>query len=93
LFAVAAGFAVGLANYVMESLGFRICRFMESKGQMKRFVSTTRVPFEDHPLSNIWAVGCPYALFYYVVARFLWRPLWEKMYFDISFWNIWPFIW
>jgi hypothetical protein len=93
LLAIAAGIAVGLGNYVMESLGFHLCRFLESKGQMKRFVPSTKGMFEDHPVTNIWAVGCPYIILYYIVARFLWATLWQKMYISISPLDIWPFLW
>ena len=48
---------------------------------------------QDHPISNVWAVGAPYILLYYIVSRFLWQQLSSTMYISLAPWDIWPFLW
>ena len=48
---------------------------------------------QDHPISNVWAVGAPYILLYYIVSRFLWGQLSSTMYISLAPWDIWPFLW
>ncbi len=48
---------------------------------------------QDHPISNVWAVGAPYILLYYIVSRFLWAKLSSTMYVSLAPWDIWPFLW
>lgn len=93
LVAVAAGMAVGVGNYITEALAFQLCRFLAQRGHMKRFYPGSKKLFVDHPISNIWAVGSPYIILYYIVSRFLGPQLWGKMYISLSPLNVWPFIW
>ena len=93
--ALAAGFGVGAANYVFEWVGFRLCRLLEARGVVRRFVPTGE-QFEEHPLSNVWAVSAPYVVLYYAVARCLWPGpggLREKMVVSFNPLEIWVFVW
>jgi len=93
LLAVAAGFAVGLGNYIMEDLGFKLCQWLERRGQMQRLAPSTKRLFVEHPLSNIWSVGAPYVVLYYIVAKYLWPRLSSNMYISLAPLDVWPFIW
>jgi len=50
-------------------------------------------PVQDHPASNVWTVGAPYILLYYIVSRFMWPQLGSTMYFSLAPWDVWPFLW
>lgn len=90
--ALLAGFGVGAANYVFERVGFELCRALEARGIVRRFVPTGG-QFESHPLSNVWAVGAPYTVLYYIAARFLWPGLSARMVVSFNPAEIWLFLW
>ena len=90
--ALLAGFGVGAANYVFERAGFQLCRALEARGVVRRFVPTGG-QFEEHPLSNVWAVGAPYTVLYYIAARFLWPGLSARMVVGFNPAQIWLFLW
>ena len=48
---------------------------------------------QDHPVSNVWTVGAPYIILYYIVSRFLWPRMSSTMCFSLAPWDIWPFLW
>jgi len=90
--ALCAGLGVGAANYMLESVGFWLCRALEARGIVRRFVSGGG-QFEEHPLSNVWAVGGPYVALYYAVARWLWPGLSARMYVSFNVLEVWAFVW
>ena len=93
MIAMLAGSAVGLGNYVTEELFFRLCQWLEKRGQMRRLAPSAKKMFVEHPLSNIWSVGAPYVVLYYIVARHLGARLWSSMYISVAPLDVWPFIW
>ena len=63
-------------------------------GDVSEALCTDATPcVQDHPISNVWAVGAPYILLYYIVSRFLWAKLGSTMYISLAPWDIWPFLW
>ena len=76
-----------------EDLGFRLCQWLAEKGQMRRLAPGTKRLFEEHPLSNIWAVGALYVLLYHVVFKYLMEGLVERAYISLNHLDVWPFIW
>ena len=90
--ALLAGFGVGAANYVLEWVGFKLYRALEARGVVRRFVPTGG-QFEEHPLSNVWAVGAPYTVLYYIAARFLWHGLSARMIVSFDPLGLWVFLW
>ena len=76
-----------------EDLGFRLCQALAKRGQMRRLAPGTKRIYEEHPLSNIWTVGAPYILLYYIVMKYLQAGLVERAYFSLNPLDVWPFIW
>ena len=52
--AVVAGLAVGAGNYTTEELGFRLCKYMERHGQMRRLAPGTKRIYEASTLRCSW---------------------------------------
>lgn len=76
-----------------EDLGFRLCQFLAKRGQMRRLAPGTKRMYEEHPLSNIWAVGAPYMILYYVFFKYLAPGLVERAYISLNPLDVWPFLW
>ena len=60
---------------------------------MRRLAPGTKRLYEEHPLSNIWAVGAPYVVLYYVVMKHLAPGLAERAYISLNPLDVWPFLW
>ena len=60
---------------------------------MRRLAPGTKRMFEEHPLSNIWTVGAPYVVLYWIVGKYLQQGLTERAYFSLNPLDVWPFIW
>jgi hypothetical protein len=76
-----------------EDVGFRLCQALAARGQMRRLAPGTKRLYQEHPLGNIWTVGAPYILLYYVVLKYLQAALAQRAYFSLNPLDVWPFIW